>query len=98
MAYDFVLEVAMKVQDFKPRNLLLHGSWKWLVTEFASYYGVSDAYTKLRYFDVVGYFPCSLIGKSFLMTEFEFILIKMVDFLYTVLNSPCEFFFIFCHN
>lgn len=79
MAYDLVLEVAMKVQDFKPRNLLLHGSWKWLVTEFASYYGVSDAYTKLRYFDVVGCFPCSLIGKSFLRIEFEFVPINTVD-------------------
>ncbi|KAG5529575.1 hypothetical protein RHGRI_030085 [Rhododendron griersonianum] len=53
VAYDLVLEVAMKVQDFKPRNLLLHGSWKWLVTEFASYYGVSDAYTKLRYLSYI---------------------------------------------
>ncbi|KAF3439219.1 hypothetical protein FNV43_RR17494 [Rhamnella rubrinervis] len=48
MAYDFVLEVAMKVQQFQQRKLFLHGSWKWLVTEFASYYGVSDAYAKLR--------------------------------------------------
>lgn len=39
----------MKLQQFQQRNLLLHGSWKWLVTEFASYFGVSDAYTKLRY-------------------------------------------------
>jgi len=48
VVYDFVLEVAMKVQHIKQRNLLLHGQWKWLVTEFASVYGVSDAYTKLR--------------------------------------------------
>lgn len=51
VAYDFVLEVAMKVQHFRPRNLLLDGPWKWLVTEFATYYGVSDTYTKLRYWD-----------------------------------------------
>ncbi len=48
VAYDLVLEVAMKVQHFQQRNLLLHGPWKWLLTEFASYYGVSEVYTKLR--------------------------------------------------
>ncbi|KAF8377347.1 hypothetical protein HHK36_030724 [Tetracentron sinense] len=53
VAYDLVLEVAMKVQNFQQRNLLLCGSWKWLLTEFASYYGVSDAYTKLRYLSYV---------------------------------------------
>lgn len=49
MAYDIVLEVAMKAQHIQQRNLVLHGPWKWLLTEFALYYGVSDAYTKLRY-------------------------------------------------
>ncbi|GMH00239.1 hypothetical protein Nepgr_002078 [Nepenthes gracilis] len=53
VAYDLVLEVAMKVQQFQQRNLLLHGQWKWLLEEFASYYGVSDAYTKLRYLSYV---------------------------------------------
>ncbi|XP_010266256.1 PREDICTED: uncharacterized protein LOC104603800 [Nelumbo nucifera] len=53
VAYDLVLEVAMKVQNFQQRNLLLYGPWKWLLTEFASYYGVSDAYTKLRYLSYV---------------------------------------------
>ncbi|KDP29750.1 hypothetical protein JCGZ_18685 [Jatropha curcas] len=53
VAYDFVLEVAMKVQHFQQRSLLLHGPWKWLVTEFASYYGISDAYTKLRYLSYI---------------------------------------------
>ncbi|XP_009601182.1 uncharacterized protein [Nicotiana tomentosiformis] len=53
VAYDCVLEVAMKVQQFQQRNLLLHGAWRWLVTEFASYYGVSDAYTRLRYLSYV---------------------------------------------
>lgn len=53
IAYDTVLEAAMKVQNFQQRKLLLHGPWKWLVTEFASYYGVSDAYTKLRYLSYV---------------------------------------------
>ncbi|KAF9620736.1 hypothetical protein IFM89_014257 [Coptis chinensis] len=53
VAYDFVFEVAMKIQHFQQRNLFLHGPWKWLLTEFASYYGVSDAYTKLRYLSYV---------------------------------------------
>ena len=53
MAYDIVLEVAMKAQHIQQRNLVLQGSWKWLLTEFASYYGVSDAYTKLRYLATV---------------------------------------------
>lgn len=53
VAYDLVLESAMKVQHFQQRNLLLHGSWKWLLTEFSSYYGVSDVYTKLRYLSYI---------------------------------------------
>ncbi|WCJ24715.1 hypothetical protein M5689_006651 [Euphorbia peplus] len=53
VAYDLVLEVAMKIQRFQQRNLLLYGSWKWLLTEFASYYGVSDVYTKLRYLSYI---------------------------------------------
>ncbi|CAO2834467.1 unnamed protein product, partial [Amaranthus hypochondriacus] len=53
VAYDLVLEVAMKVQHFQQRHLLLHGEWKWLLEEFAIYYGVSDSYTKLRYLSYV---------------------------------------------
>ncbi|OIT28396.1 PREDICTED: uncharacterized protein LOC109212700 [Nicotiana attenuata] len=53
VAYDLALEVAMKIQQFQQRNLTLHGPWKWLLTEFASYYGVSDAYTRLRYLSYV---------------------------------------------
>ncbi|CAM0944009.1 unnamed protein product [Alopecurus aequalis] len=53
VAYDIVLEVAMKAQHIQQRNLVLQGSWKWLLTEFASYYGVSDAYTKLRYLSYI---------------------------------------------
>ncbi|XP_074304597.1 uncharacterized protein LOC141639345 [Silene latifolia] len=53
VAYDLVLEIAMKVQHFQQRHLLLHGEWKWLLVEFATYYGVSDAYTKLRYLSYV---------------------------------------------
>ncbi|XP_030495450.2 uncharacterized protein LOC115711246 isoform X2 [Cannabis sativa] len=53
VAYDLVLEVAMKVQQFRQRNLLLHGPWKWILREFSSYYGVSDIYTKLRYLSYV---------------------------------------------
>lgn len=39
----------MRAQNFHPRNLWLHGPWKWLLTEFSDYYGVSVSYTKLRY-------------------------------------------------
>ncbi|XVE55588.1 hypothetical protein DITRI_Ditri03aG0171100 [Diplodiscus trichospermus] len=53
VAYDLVLEFAMKVQHFQQRNLQLYGSWKWLLAEFASYYGVSDVYTKLRYLSYI---------------------------------------------
>lgn len=53
VAYDLVLEVALKIQHFQQRHLLLHGEWKWLLEEFATYYGVSDAYTKLRYLSYV---------------------------------------------
>uniref|UniRef100_A0A2N9FJ97 Uncharacterized protein n=1 Tax=Fagus sylvatica TaxID=28930 RepID=A0A2N9FJ97_FAGSY len=49
LAYDLLLEAAMRAHHFHSRNLLLHGHWKWLLTEFADYYGVSDSYTKLRY-------------------------------------------------
>ncbi|KAI5565855.1 hypothetical protein BDE02_14G147700 [Populus trichocarpa] len=49
IAYDLLLEAAMHAQLFHSRNLRLHGSWKWLLIEFADYYGVSDSYTKLRY-------------------------------------------------
>ncbi|KAL5714311.1 hypothetical protein ACHQM5_016292 [Ranunculus cassubicifolius] len=53
VAYDMALEVAMKIQHFQQRNLLLQDPWKWLLTEFATYYGVSEAYTKLRYLSYV---------------------------------------------
>ncbi|XP_068638061.1 uncharacterized protein [Aristolochia californica] len=53
VAYDLVLEVAMKVQHFRQRHLLLHGHWKWLLTAFSAYYGVSEAYTKLRYLSYI---------------------------------------------
>ncbi|KAF6138860.1 hypothetical protein GIB67_018591 [Kingdonia uniflora] len=53
VAYDLLLEVAMKVQQFQQRKLILDGPWKWLLTEFASYYGVSNAYTNLRYLSYV---------------------------------------------
>ncbi|KAI3839674.1 hypothetical protein MKX03_011294 [Papaver bracteatum] len=53
VAYDFVLEVATKAQHFQQRNMVLHGEWKWLLTEFASCYGISDAYARLRYLSYV---------------------------------------------
>lgn len=50
LAYDLLLEAAMRAQHFHSRNLRLNGPWKWLLIEFADYYGVSDSYTKLRYY------------------------------------------------
>ncbi|CAH2044804.1 unnamed protein product, partial [Thlaspi arvense] len=49
LAYDLLLEAATRAQKFHSQNLELNGSWKWLLSEFAEYYGVSDSYTKLRY-------------------------------------------------
>uniref|UniRef100_A0A7N0VD54 Uncharacterized protein n=1 Tax=Kalanchoe fedtschenkoi TaxID=63787 RepID=A0A7N0VD54_KALFE len=49
LAYDLLLEAALRAQQFHSRNLRLHGCWSWLLTEFADYYGVSDSYAKLRY-------------------------------------------------
>lgn len=48
LAYDLLLEAATRAQKFHSQNLSLNGSWKWLLSEFAEYYGVSDSYTKLR--------------------------------------------------
>ncbi|KAJ4980949.1 hypothetical protein NE237_031786 [Protea cynaroides] len=53
LAYDLVLEAAMRAQHFHSRSLRLHGPWMWLLIEFADYYGVSDSYTKLRYLSYV---------------------------------------------
>ncbi|XP_062100220.1 uncharacterized protein LOC133806101 [Humulus lupulus] len=53
MAYDYLLEVALKLQQFSQKNLILKGPWKWLVKEFSSYYGVSDVYAKLRYLSYI---------------------------------------------
>ncbi|KAL8144851.1 hypothetical protein AgCh_003172 [Apium graveolens] len=49
LAYDILLESAMRAQNFHAQNLWIDGPWKWLLSEFADYYGVSDSYTKLRY-------------------------------------------------
>ncbi|GFZ05173.1 hypothetical protein Acr_17g0007450 [Actinidia rufa] len=53
LAYDLLLEAAMRALHFRARNLRIDGPWKWLLTEFADYYGVSDSYTKLRYLSYV---------------------------------------------
>ncbi|KAK1317379.1 hypothetical protein QJS10_CPA05g02112 [Acorus calamus] len=53
LVYDLVLEAAMCAQHFHTRNLRIYGAWKWLLTEFADYYEVSDAYTKLRYLSYI---------------------------------------------
>lgn len=49
LAYDLLLEAAMRAQHFCSTNLRIGGLWKWLLTEFAEYYGVSDSYTRIRY-------------------------------------------------
>ncbi|CAO2813042.1 unnamed protein product [Amaranthus hypochondriacus] len=49
LAYDMLLGAAMRAQNFHSSNLCLYGPWKWLLSEFADYYGVSESYTKLRY-------------------------------------------------
>lgn len=49
LAYDLLLEAAMRAQCFHARNLWVVEPWKWLLTEFSDYYGVSESYTKLRY-------------------------------------------------
>ncbi|KAL4588872.1 hypothetical protein LXL04_001769 [Taraxacum kok-saghyz] len=49
LAYDLLLEAAMRAQCFHARNLWVIEPWKWLLAEFSDYYGVSESYTKLRY-------------------------------------------------
>ncbi|XP_021989472.1 uncharacterized protein LOC110886025 isoform X1 [Helianthus annuus] len=49
LAYDLLLESAMRAQSFHARNLCVVEPWKWLLTEFSDYYGVSESYTKLRH-------------------------------------------------
>ncbi|KAI3774836.1 hypothetical protein L1987_49398 [Smallanthus sonchifolius] len=49
LAYDLLLEAAMRAQCFHARNLWVVEPWKWLLTEFSDYYGVSESYTKLRH-------------------------------------------------
>lgn len=48
LIYDLVLEAAMRAQNFNSKKLHIVGIWNWLLNEFADYYGVSDAYRKLR--------------------------------------------------
>ncbi|KAI3852139.1 hypothetical protein MKW92_040856 [Papaver armeniacum] len=53
LAYDLLLESAMRAQHFHHRKLRLDGAWQWLLTEFSDYYGVSDSYTKLRHLSYI---------------------------------------------
>uniref|UniRef100_A0A0D3F220 Uncharacterized protein n=1 Tax=Oryza barthii TaxID=65489 RepID=A0A0D3F220_9ORYZ len=53
IVYDMVLEAAMRAQNFNSKMLHVSGSWKWLLDEFSDYYGVSDAYRKLRYLSYI---------------------------------------------
>ncbi|KAK1416633.1 hypothetical protein QVD17_25748 [Tagetes erecta] len=49
LAYDLLLEASMRAQRFHARNLWVAEPWKWLLTQFSDYYGVSESYTKLRH-------------------------------------------------
>eukprot|EP00850_Spirogloea_muscicola_P006675 SM000032S12059 [mRNA] locus=s32:382745:388273:+ [translate_table: standard] len=49
LAYDVVLAVALSVQGFDGRNLLLQMPWSWLLSEFALTYQVSENYRSLSY-------------------------------------------------
>ncbi|GBG85313.1 hypothetical protein CBR_g39880 [Chara braunii] len=49
LAYDVVLETALKVIGFDKRNLRLSGPWKWLLEEFLRTYAISEHYAALRY-------------------------------------------------
>uniref|UniRef100_J3LAL3 MHD1 domain-containing protein n=1 Tax=Oryza brachyantha TaxID=4533 RepID=J3LAL3_ORYBR len=53
IVYDMVLEAAMRAQNFNSKMLVVSGSWRWLLDEFSDYYGVSDAYRKLRYLSYI---------------------------------------------
>ncbi|KAJ0988181.1 hypothetical protein J5N97_006537 [Dioscorea zingiberensis] len=53
LIYDLVLEAALRALHFNTKNLHVCGIWEWLLHEFADYYGVSDAYTKLRYLSCI---------------------------------------------
>uniref|UniRef100_A0A0D9VDD9 MHD1 domain-containing protein n=1 Tax=Leersia perrieri TaxID=77586 RepID=A0A0D9VDD9_9ORYZ len=53
IVYDMVLEAAMRAQNFNSKMLHVSGSWKWLLDEFSDYYGVSEAYRKLRYLSYI---------------------------------------------
>ncbi|KAL5207204.1 hypothetical protein ABZP36_031639 [Zizania latifolia] len=53
IVYDMVLEAAMRAQNFNSKMLHITGSWQWLLDEFSDYYGVSDAYRKLRYLSYI---------------------------------------------
>lgn len=60
----------MRDQHFQQRNLVIHGPWKWLLTEFASYFGVSDAYTKLRYTYAACFFFLRVFIRATLRSSF----------------------------
>lgn len=70
LAYDLLLEAAMRAQHFHARNLRTEGSWKWLLLEFADYYGVSDSYSKLRYFKDQFPFPTMFTNIWFMLRCF----------------------------
>ena len=48
LAYNTLLEVALSMQGFQRRQLYMEGPWNWLLNEFSTAFGVSDAYKNLR--------------------------------------------------
>ncbi|MCO5588510.1 hypothetical protein L7F22_042467 [Adiantum nelumboides] len=80
LAYDIVLEAALRTQLFQRRNLRLHGTWTWLLSEFAILYGVSHAYTSLRYLACI----------MEVATPTEDCLELVYDLLYPLINAQNE--------
>ncbi|KAL9251281.1 hypothetical protein AKJ16_DCAP03463 [Drosera capensis] len=53
LAYDLLLEAAMRTENLHARNLRLQAPWNWLLAQFSDYYAVSVSYTQLRYLSFV---------------------------------------------
>ncbi|KAL3157275.1 hypothetical protein ABBQ38_001508 [Trebouxia sp. C0009 RCD-2024] len=65
-AYDCVLTAAIYAEGRGRRKLAIKGDWDWLLTEFASTYGVRRTYASLAYLAwAVRYLTLSIQAKSF---------------------------------
>ncbi|DBB16594.1 TPA: hypothetical protein ACH3X3_014851 [Trebouxia sp. C0006] len=47
--YDVVLDAALRAQKCGPRQLQVQDEWEWLLSEFASFYGIRQTYTVLAH-------------------------------------------------